>query len=54
MGHKIHAYSDRRMEKIPYEGPHSFQFVSNLVARIKENYKGRTGGAYGTQNTCIQ
>ena len=40
--------------KLHNEGLHSFQSVPNLVSRIKENYKGRTRGKYGAQNTCIQ
>jgi hypothetical protein len=31
-----------------------YQSIPNLVARIKENYKGWTSGTYGAQNTCIQ
>lgn len=37
-----------------HKGLHSFQSEPNLVVRIKENYKGRTRGTYGAQNTCMQ
>jgi hypothetical protein len=40
--------------KFHNEELHSFQSVPNLVARIKENDKGRTRGTYGAQNACMQ